>query len=175
MAAFRMRRLPREVLDTVNGLLESGHTVDEVTEFLRGMGEEVSRSCVGRYRKQWAESVRDLAEVREFSRTVVSELSKQPESRMARVNTELMEAAMFKAMNSLRAQALADDDPEKAVKLICKAATAQMLLSKARRDDAETTIKADDYAERKEKVIDTTRTDNVFTVEFADGAGEGEK
>lgn len=173
MAAFRMRRLPREVLDAVNGLLESGHTVDEVTEFLRGMGEEVSRSCVGRYRKQWAESVRDLAEVREFSRTVVSELSKQPESRTARLNTELMEAALFQCMTSLRA--MSTSDPEKSVKLICKAATAQMLLSKARRDDAETTIKADDYAERKEKVIDTTRTDNVFTVEFADGAGEGEK
>lgn len=173
MAAFRMRRLPREVLDTVNGLLESGHTVDEVTEFLRGMGEEVSRSCVGRYRKQWAESVRDLAEVREFSRTVVSELSKQPESRTARLNTELMEAALFQCMTSLRA--MSTSDPGKAVKLICKAATAQMLLSKARRDDAETTIKADDYAERKEKVIDTTRTDNVFTVEFADGAGEGGK
>ena len=173
MAAFRMRRLPREVLDTVNGLLESGHTVDEVTEFLRGMGEEVSRSCVGRYRKQWAAAVRDLAEVREFSRTVVSELSKQPESRTARLNTELMEAALFQCMTSLRA--MSTSDPEKAVKLICKAATAQMLLSKARRDDAETTIKADDYAERKEKVIDTTRTDNVFTVEFADGAGEGGK
>ena len=76
MAASTMRRLPRQVLDAVNRLLEEGRTIDEVTAFLQDMGAEVSRSSVGRYRKQWAEAVRDLAEVREFSRTVVAELSK---------------------------------------------------------------------------------------------------
>lgn len=166
MAASTMRRLPRQVLDAVNRLLEEGRTIDEVTAFLQEMGAEVSRSSVGRYRKQWAEAVRDLAEVREFSRTVVAELRKQPESRMGRLNTELLEAALFKSVSALRA--LATEDPEKAVKLITKAAMAQMLLSKARRDDAETTIKTDDYAERKEKVIDTVGADNVFTVEFVD-------
>ena len=115
--------------------------------------------------------MRDLAEVREFSRTVVAELSKQPESRMARLNTELMEAALFQCMSSLRA--LSTEDPEKAVKLITKAAMAQMLLSKARRDDSESIIKADDYAERKEKVFETVQADNVFTVQFVDKEKSG--
>ena len=171
MAASTMRRLPRQVLDAVNRLLEEGRTIDEVTAFLQEMGAEVSRSSVGRYRKQWAEAVRDLAEVREFSRTVVAELSKQPESRMARLNTELMEAALFQCMSSLRA--LSTEDPEKAVKLITKAAMAQMLLSKARRDDSESIIKADDYAERKEKVFETVQADNVFTVQFVDKEKSG--
>ena len=164
MAGNRVRRLPRQVLDMVNRLLEEGRTIDEVTSALRAVVSDVSRSSVGRYRKQWAEDVRDLAEVREFSRTVVSELSKQPESRMARLNTELMEAALFQCMSSLRA--MATKDPTKAVDLIRKAATAQMLLSRARRDDAETTIKADDYAGKKQMVFETTQTDNVFTVNF---------
>ena len=85
---------------------------------------------------------------------------------MGRLNPELLEAALFKSVSALRA--LATEDPEKAVKLIGKAAMAQMLLSKARRDDAETTIKTDDYAERKEKVFETVQADNVFTVEFVD-------
>lgn len=167
MAVNRMRRLPREILDEVNRRLEGGWTVTEVTQALRELGTDISRSAVGRYRKQWAEQIRDLAEVREFSRTVVAELSKQPESRMARLNTELMEASLFRCMNGLRA--LAEEDPEKAVKLINKGAMAQMLLSRARRDDAETTIKADGYAEGKRAVLETTRTDNVFTVNFVDG------
>lgn len=171
MAASTMRRLPRQVLDAVNRLLEEGRTIDEVTAFLQDMGAEVSRSSVGRYRKLWAEAVRDLAEVREFSRTVVAELSKQPESRMARLNTELMEAALFQCMSSLRA--LSTEDPEKAIKLINKAAMAQMLLSKARRDDSESIIKADDYAERKEKVFETVQADNVFTVQFVDKEKSG--
>ena len=53
MAASTMRRLPRQVLDAVNRLLEEGRTIDEVTAFLQEMGAEVSRSSVGRYRKQW--------------------------------------------------------------------------------------------------------------------------
>lgn len=167
MAVNRMRRLPREILDEVNRRLEGGWTVTEVTQALRELGADISRSAVGRYRKQWAEQIRDLAEVREFSRTVVAELSKQPESRMARLNTELMEAALFKCMNGLRA--MTEEDPEKAIKLINKGAMAQMLLSRARRDDSETIIKADGYAEAKRTVLETTRTDNVFTVNFVDG------
>lgn len=167
MAVNRMRRLPREILDEVNRRLEEGWTVTEVTQALRELGADISRSAVGRYRKQWAEQIRDLAEVREFSRTVVAELSKQPESRMARLNTELMEAALFKCMNGLRA--MTEEDPEKAIKLINKGAMAQMLLSRARRDDSETIIKADGYAEAKRTVLETTRTDNVFTVNFVDG------
>ena len=167
MAVNRMHRLPRETLDEVNRRLEEGWTVTEVTQALRELGADISRSAVGRYRKQWAEQIRDLAEVREFSRTVVAELSKQPESRMARLNTELMEAALFKCMNGLRA--MTEEDPEKAIKLINKGAMAQMLLSRARRDDSETIIKADGYAEAKRTVLETTRTDNVFTVNFVDG------
>ena len=167
MAVNRMRRLPREILDEVNRRLEGGWTVTEVTQALRELGTDISRSAVGRYRKQWADQIRDLAEVREFSRTVVAELSKQPESRMARLNTELLEAALFKCMNGLRA--MTEDDPEKAIKLINKGAMAQMLLSRARRDDSETIIKADGYAEAKRTVRETTRTDNVFTVNFVDG------
>lgn len=167
MAVNRMRRLPREILDEVNRRLEGGWTVTEVTQALRELGTDISRSAVGRYRKQWADQIRDLAEVREFSRTVVAELSKQPESRMARLNTELLEAALFKCMNGLRA--MTEDDPEKAIKLINKGAMAQMLLSRARRDDSETIIKADGYAEAKRTVLETTRTDNVFTVNFVDG------
>ena len=167
MAVNRMRRLPREILDEVNRRLEGGWTVTEVTQALRELGTDISRSAVGRYRKQGADQIRDLAEVREFSRTVVAELSKQPESRMARLNTELLEAALFKCMNGLRA--MTEDDPEKAIKLINKGAMAQMLLSRARRDDSETIIKADGYAEAKRTVLETTRTDNVFTVNFVDG------
>ena len=74
-------------------------------------------------------------------------------------------------MSSLRA--LSTEDPEKAVKLITKAAMAQMLLSKARRDDSESIIKADDYAERKEKVFETVQADNVFTVQFVDKEKSG--
>ena len=117
MAGNRVRRLPRQVLDMVNRLLEEGRTIDEVTSALRAVGSDVSRS-----------------------------------------------SALFQCMSSLRA--MATEDPTKAVDLIRKAATAQMLLSRARRDDAETTIKADDYAGKKQMVFETTQTDNVFTVNF---------
>lgn len=66
-------------------------------------------------------------------------------------------------MTALRS--LAQDDPEKAIKLITKASMAQMLLSKATRDDAEKTIKASDFAD--DKAGDQfAESDSAIRVEF---------
>ena len=166
----RMRRLPRELLDMVNELLESGHTIDEVTQALRELGADVSRSGVGRYRKRWAEQMKDLAEVREFSRAAVGELKKQPESLLVRLNTEQLEAALFRVV--MNAKALQEDNPEKALRLIEKAARAQQLLARARRDGAETTIRADDYAEEKAAAEESQNVDNSFAVRLVDASEE---
>ena len=145
----KVRRLPAELRDLVHDLLEQGATVDAVTAALHEFGADVSRSGVGRYRKQWQEAIQELAEVREFSRMAVRDLAKQPESHLARLNAHYLESALFRAQVALRAQF--EEDPEKAVKLITKAAMAQMLLARAQRDNAETTIKADGYAEENQQ------------------------
>lgn len=159
----KIKRLPRQLQEFVNGMLEEGRTVTEVAEALTRAGADVSRSSVGRYRLDWQEAMNDLREVREFAEMSVRSLADMPESKTARMNVELLETGIFRAMTALRS--LAQDDPEKAIKLITKASMAQMLLSKATRDDAEKTIKASDFAD--DKAGDQfAESDSAIRVEF---------
>ena len=160
----KVRRLPAELRDLVHELLDKGTTVDDVTAALQELGADVSRSGVGRYRKQWQEAMQELAEVREFSRMAVRDLDKQPESHLTRLNAHYLETALFRAQMALRAQF--EKDPESAIKLITKASMAQMLLARAQRDNAETTIKADGYAEEKQETQEQESGDRTIQVTF---------
>ena len=108
--------------------------------------------------------MQELAEVREFSRMAVRDLDKQPESHLTRLNAHYLETALFRAQMALRAQF--EKDPESAIKLITKASMAQMLLARAQRDNAETTIKADGYAEEKQETQEQESGDRTINVTF---------
>lgn len=159
----KVKRLPRELQDLVHAMLEEGRTVTEVAEALTRAGADISRSSVGRYRQSWQEAMKDLREVREFAEVSVRGLADMPESKTARLNVQLLESGLFRAMTALRA--LSEEDPEKAIKLISKASMAQMLLSKATRDDAEKTIKASDFADDKAS-DQLAEGDSAIRVEF---------
>lgn len=160
----KIRQLPRELRDLVNDMLDRGRTVTEIAEALKAAGADVSRGSVGRYRLDWQEGMRDLREVREFAEMSIRNLADAPENKTAGLNVQLLEAALFRAMMALRASLA--EDPEKAIKLITKGAMAQMLLSKATRDDAEKTIKASDFADDKAGELALVEGDNTIKVEF---------
>ena len=94
----------------------------------------------------------------------VRDLDKQPESHLTRLNAHYLETALFRAQMALRAQF--EKDPESAIKLITKASMAQMLLARAQRDNAETTIKADGYAEEKQETQEQESGDRTIQVTF---------
>jgi hypothetical protein len=89
----------------------------------------------------------ELREIREFSEIAVRSLAESPESLTGKYNIALIEGALARAMMSLRATM--QKDPEKAVKLLVKAAMAQSMLTRAAKDDAEKTIKATDFADER--------------------------
>lgn len=161
----KIKRLPRELRDLVHEMLEAGRTVTEVADALKAAGADASRSGVGRYRLEWQESMRDLHELRQFAEVSIRSLADNPESRTARMNCELLEAALFRAVMALNA--VFRDDPKKAIALIGQASKAQMMLSKAVRDDAEKTIKATDFSEeRAESATPYEEPDRLIRVEF---------
>lgn len=160
----KITRLPKRLQALVLDMLNKGHTVSAVSEALEKAGADVSRSSVGRFRKDWAENMQDLIEVRAFAEASTKALSAMPESMLTRVNTEILEAALFKTMNALRSNM--EEDPEKALKFISKGAMAQMLLAKAKKDDAEKTIKATAFADEQNFDAATLEGENTLTVEF---------
>jgi hypothetical protein len=66
--------LPREIRAEVDRLLlEPGVTYDDITEFIKGRGHDISRSAVGRYGKEFMAAYQRLRQVEDQARSLVSE------------------------------------------------------------------------------------------------------
>lgn len=160
-----VRRLPAELRDQVNVMLADGVTVTEIADKLRELGADVSRSSVGRYRLQWQDTMGRLAEVREFAEATIRNLADAPESKISRVNIELLQGALFSALTRMDA---ANMKPEDAVKLLVKASMAQQMISRAGRDEADTIIKASGFAEAKQGDLLVKQGDKLVRVEIVE-------
>jgi len=131
----KVRRLPRKVREAVDDALMRGVTYDEIVEWLKEKGHEVSRSSVGRYGKEFHKRLERLAEVREQTKAIVQEVSGRPA-------TEMHEAANLLAVQQIFERLLdARDDIEEAsiVKLI--QAVAQLEKSAVWRERAKLAFK----------------------------------
>lgn len=80
------RELPPEIVEAVNQKLVDGFTYEEIANWLRSLGHEVSRSTVGRYGKEFLSKLERLKLAKEQAKAIVSEMGDAPA-------TELHEAA----------------------------------------------------------------------------------
>lgn len=90
-----LRRLDRRILEQVHKLIDSGRTVDEIHAYLTDMGEAVSRSAVGRYKKTAEEMAAEIRRTRVLADTVVRSLADAPEDKSTRLNIEMLEGAIL--------------------------------------------------------------------------------
>ena len=91
-------RLPPEVRDLIGSLRENGRTIDEILEKLRELDVTVSRSALGRYTQQIDDLAEVLREGRVVSQAVMERIEDAPESRVARMNVELMHGIASKLL-----------------------------------------------------------------------------
>lgn len=85
-----IRRLPPEIRELIGQLLDQGRTLDEVLAKLHELGQEVSRSALGRYSKSLDQVGETLRRSRAVAEALVSKLGQGPESKITRLNVELM-------------------------------------------------------------------------------------
>ncbi len=161
----KIRKLPVELREQINAMLAAGHSVKHIAEVLRAMGADVSAAGVGRHRLQWAEAMKDLEEVRQFAEAAVRDMANEPESKVSRLNIQLLEGALYSALTALR---MRDMEPEDAVKLLVRASMAQQLISRANKDEAETIIKASGFADAKQGDLLVKEGDKLVRVEFVE-------
>lgn len=159
----KVRKLPPELRQMVNAALDRGETVADIAAHLRSLGADVSASGVGRYRLEWQESIKDLAEAREFAEVVVRDMADQPEGKGARLNTELIQGALFTALIALRTKNL---EPDKAIPLLLKGAMTQQMVSRAAKDDTDTIIKSSGFADAKQGDLLVKQGDKLVRVEL---------
>lgn len=147
MRRNKIHRLPPELRDAINERFDLGYTVAEITDWLKELGAEVSRSGVGRYRKEWVQVEADIREARMFADATMRSLRNMPEDKMSSLITQQLEQGLIAVLSAMRGAYR--DDPEKALKMLVRAATAHSLVNRASKDHAQKTIKVDEYAETR--------------------------
>lgn len=65
--------LPKELVEVVNQKLVGGHTYLEITEWLKGLGHEISQASIGRYGKSFLSQLEKLKLVKEQARAILTE------------------------------------------------------------------------------------------------------
>ena len=78
-----IKRQSREIQREINALLDAGRTLDEILAVLRDMGaHDVSRSALGRYKKQYDEVIAAVRQSREVSEALVKEFGRGEEPKI---------------------------------------------------------------------------------------------
>lgn len=165
--------MPAEIQAQIVNLFKAGHTVADVTLWLKELQQETSRSAVGRFRKSWADMLESQLLAQQFAEVAVRELADEPESKIARLNTNLIQSALFRVLAELGKQE--EQDIEKTIKMISDLARAHKDIARAAKDDVDTVIKSNDYAvEVAESEVDSLDAKNNINVIFANNKAQKE-
>lgn len=93
-----IRKLPPELRAEIDRLLTDGrHTLREITDHLRSMGAEVSKSAVHRYSQEFEDVAKDIRIAREMAQAIGRELEDATEGDAGRLGIESLQALLFRA------------------------------------------------------------------------------
>lgn len=141
-----IRRLPtpiRQELDRI--LAEDRFTLDEILDHLRGLGADVSRSAVHRYRVGFEEAMADIRLTREMAVAAGRELSETADGNATPLIVESLHSLLIKARKQM-----ADSDTIKA-KDLADLARAAKDLQGALKLNVDTVVKAREETEKRTK------------------------
>jgi len=150
VAISTVKRLPREIREEIHRLLDTGQTLDAIVGHLRGMGvSEVSRSALGRYKKNFDAVVERVRRSREIADVLVRQFGSEDESKSMRANIEMMHGIVSDMLMQI-GDGEDEDGESRPVLLEPKAAhdLAKALdhLARAKRHDQDAILKARDEA-----------------------------
>lgn len=69
----KVHSLPAEIRAQVDDLLIEGHTYEDIAEFLKRKGYDISKSSIGRYGKDFLNFYREVRIIEDQAKTLVSE------------------------------------------------------------------------------------------------------
>lgn len=100
-------RLPSDVKASVDKLIRDNVTIDAIVAHLDKLGEDVSRSAVGRYKKSAEATMRNYREAQEVAGIWVKQLGENPDSDVGRLCAEMLKTVAFKTLADMGD----DEDP----------------------------------------------------------------
>lgn len=97
----------REAVD--KAIREDRATIDQIVALIEDMGGEVSRSAVGRYKKNAEEQMQQYREAQEVAKVWIGKLEEDPNSDVGRLLSEMLRTVAFQTMGRMDEKAKAAD------------------------------------------------------------------
>jgi len=97
-------RLDPRIKTAVDEAIREGRaTVDEVLELIKQLGGEVSRSAVGRYKKNAERQMQQYREAQEMAKVWIGKLQADPEGDIGRLLAEMLRTVAYQSIGDLEA------------------------------------------------------------------------
>lgn len=142
----KIDRLPDEIKSLIGELRKRGRTIDEILAKLRELDIEVSRSGLGRHIQGLDEIAAILQRQHDISTALIERFGDEPESKVARMNYQLMHAQLTR-LSMPNPDGTVTLDPQGAYFL----STALARLGQAAKFDADREIKLRERIEKEER------------------------
>lgn len=97
-----LRRLPVEVQQLVDQLIRQGHTIIEITEHLKSLDEDVSKSAVGRYVKDAREKMHEYRAAQELASQWTAMANEQPRGDVSTMVTEMLRLVALRVTQQIQ-------------------------------------------------------------------------
>lgn len=96
-----IHQLPKDIKVDLDKLIEKGSaTIDEMMQYLESQGADVSRSSVGRYKKNIDKTLEKIRQSREIAEVLTKELGDSTESEMSGAIREILRSLVFDFMTT---------------------------------------------------------------------------
>lgn len=95
------KRLPPEVRDLIGSLRTQGRTIDEILDALKPLEITVARSTLGDWTKKIDAVAAKMEQSRIMADALVQRLGSTPESKTARLNMQMMHAALYQVFEQV--------------------------------------------------------------------------
>lgn len=89
-------RLPEEIREAIAQAKRAGRTIDEITDHVRQLGADVSRSAVGRHVKTLAEIGDEMRQTQEWARFLVEEFGDVTDDRVGRASIAMLQSTLLR-------------------------------------------------------------------------------
>lgn len=98
----KVRRLPQPIRNELDRLLTEGQLgIREITEHLRGLGADVSKSAVGRYSQSFEQVAKDIRDSRLMAEALAEQLSDPDGPNVTRLAVASLEGLLMRAQRQL--------------------------------------------------------------------------
>lgn len=97
-----IKRMDPRIREAVDAAIRDGRaTIDDIVAIIHGLGGDVSRSTVGRYKQRAETQMQKYREAQEVAKVWIGKLQQEPDGDVGRLLSEMLRTVAFQSIGDL--------------------------------------------------------------------------